>query len=303
MNYIDKLTNCNLQTLYFYYQTDYPKKRGILETSREQKIFFDLFMFKGGGFSNNYNYMTNMIEIKKQSKKMSNKDASVEFIDDDKRICLFIDKFINKYETKLIYGCKINNYCLSATLNYKTKIAILQTLQKDTRCLYKNGFPNQKDINKMMLHFIDFCKKESMKEIQLTDNSYIVCGENKIKVHLSEIFILKRGKPYYSEKFGFIPEDVGYQLFLDNIKIMKKIKWNSKKIKWKTILNHLSNEKEKNIILQNIENCKNKDCLLTEFIQKLGNKICESWKILIHYLFLQLRLNRMYGITFILPLT
>ena len=312
MNFIGDLTNSNLQTLYFYNQNDYPKKNCLFNNSYEQIVFFNHMFFNDGGSKktkntfNNYDYLANIIKLKKNSKKItSNKNACVEFIDNENRICVFIDRFVNKYESKLIYGCKIkgNKFCLIGTIDYKTKKAVIQTLQEDKKCLYKDTLPNQVDINKIMEHFIDFCRKEKMKYIYLTDNSYITCGKEKRKVHLSEIFILKTGKPYYSERFGFIPEQNDwYNMYLHNIHIMSKTKWNDKKIKWMNILNLIKNKDEYSIIIEKLIECKNENCILTDFIKKLGNKMCDSWEILVNHLFTNLQLHRMYGIVFILKL-
>lgn len=133
--------------------------------------------------------------------------------------------------------------CGSISIDIKNKTATITSLGNDSKCLKskKNVEFKYGDIlYQIMLHI---CKKEKLKKIELTDNSYRKCGN--IELSLDYLKTLTHGFPHY-HKYGFkfkYDEDndtlkENFQNFLNDPKITKKklsLLLKKKKINEKTI--------------------------------------------------------------------
>lgn len=142
----------------------------------------------------------------------------------------------------------------------------------------------------MIQIMISICVYKNVNKIQLTDNSYLECENEKIP--LIYLRTMTNGKPYYS-KFNFYPinhNDKGeneyykneYQIYKDNIDIYNTMPM-IKKNKLVKILNYKKfNEiKDKNMIeyINSITNLfKDENILISKFV---GNLIKNKKKYLV----------------------
>lgn len=141
---------------------------------------------------------------------------------------------------------KNNIDCGSISINNKNKTATITSLGNNSKCLKsKNNieFKNGDILFQIMLYI---CKKEKIKKIELTDNSYIKCGN--IELCLDYLKTLTYGYPHY-HKYGF-----KFKYTEDN-KILKENYYNFKtdpKITKTNFLLLLQNKKIDNQIINQL---------------------------------------------------
>lgn len=98
---------------------------------------------------------------------------------------------------------KNNIHCGSIAIDTKTKRATITSLGNSPKCItsenndvvYKYG-----DI--LFQIMIDICKKENVKAIELTDNSYVLCCAGDVNLSLDYLKTMTQGLTHYS-KYGF----------------------------------------------------------------------------------------------------
>ena len=95
-----------------------------------------------------------------------------------------------------------NDYiCGSIQIDKNTLIATIIGLGNEYKCVkLKNGNDVYKNGDIVFQIMLDICKKENIKQINLTDNSYKKCGD--IEINLNVLKIMTYGKTHYM-KYGF----------------------------------------------------------------------------------------------------
>lgn len=170
-----------------------------------------------------------------------------------------------------------NEHCAVIIIDKKRKKANIQSINNYNdcvKCIENNNDYKIGDI--LMKIIIMICKENNLKEINLTDNSYLLCYD--VKIPLIILRTMTIGEPYYC-KFGFIPK------YKEEYEVLKKNK--------KTYLSKPELSKEELIKLfmykKFDENNKN-DRKMLSFINKLliprllpNNNVSEILKMIIDY--------------------
>lgn len=97
---------------------------------------------------------------------------------------------------------KYNNniHCGSIAIDTKTKKATITSLGNSPKCLISNGNVEFKYGDILFQIMINICKKENVKQIELTDNSYRQCGH--FNLSLDFLKTMTHGFTHY-HKYGF----------------------------------------------------------------------------------------------------
>lgn len=177
-----------------------------------------------------------------------------------------------------------NDFCGIIIID-KENNAVIQSINNYTDCI--KCFENKSfKVGEILLRImICICVHKDVKKVQLTDNSYLECGNDKIP--LIYLRTITHGEPYYI-KFKFHPinhnkngENDYYknelQIYKDNFNTFKNnptIKkdilieifnyQNFDKIKDKNMLNYLNN-----ILIPSIVNTSTNDIQIKDFVAKL----------------------------------
>lgn len=203
---------------------------------------------QGGNLSGLNNFIVN-------SEYIANIDEYIDTVDKNNKYINFIkidDNFI---------GCERGDYknddhCAILIIDMKIKSASIQSLNNYKDCLKCNDINDEYKIGDVLMRIIlTLCRKEKIKEISLTDNSYFLCNNDNNKIQLKYLRTLTKGEPYYC-KFGFRPkydEDIktwkyNKKKFLEKPTITKKElmniilyrKFNEKDTKDKKILTYIN---------------------------------------------------------------
>lgn len=107
-------------------------------------------------------------------------------------------KFIDFITIKNKYNGIVD--CGSISIDVKNKIATITSLGNDSKCLKSKNNVKFKYGDIMYQIMLYICKKEKIKKIEITDNSYRKCGD--IELSLDYLKILTHGFPHY-HKYGF----------------------------------------------------------------------------------------------------
>lgn len=100
-------------------------------------------------------------------------------------------------------GCKYKNniHCGSIAIETKNNNASITSLGNDTKCLLSGDNKTEFKYGDILFQImINICKKENVKKIVLTDNSYRQCGNTDLS--LDYLKTLTHGFPHY-HKYGF----------------------------------------------------------------------------------------------------
>ena len=151
---------------------------------------------------------------------------------------VLIDEYDDK-NIKLINFIKLNaeldvrgdykedDHCGILIIDKIQKKASIQSVNNYKECLKCIKGDDYKIGDILMRIMLMVCKENNIKVISLTDNSYLLCYEEKIP--LIYLRTMTKGEPYYC-KFGFIPKskndykifEQNKQLFLNNPQLSKE---------------------------------------------------------------------------------
>jgi len=134
--------------------------------------------------------------------------------DEDERISIFIGK---KYE------------CVIAFIDKQTpNLVWLEYFSYNQNCNINKNLIHGEGTFNMMSSFIKYIKQKHphIKMIKLSDKSEFTCSN--IRISLYKLYMLKYGKSFYEQKFGFIIDDTNHP---EIISIHNKNIQNSKTIK------------------------------------------------------------------------
>lgn len=82
---------------------------------------------------------------------------------------------------------KNNIHCGSIAIDTKTKKATITSLGNSPKCLISNGNVEFKYGDILFQIMINICKKENVRQIELTDNSYRQCGRLSLDSNLATL--------------------------------------------------------------------------------------------------------------------
>ena len=146
-------------------------------------------------------------------------------INDDIKYYLSI---INEANTKIILAGGINNNCIKVIIDERENSGIIHDVFYNKKCRL-NTYLKKRDSMELLLKSV-LCflhdKYPYIIEYNLTDNSYIKCGD-KASVSLSDYYYVKYNKTWYEKKFDAVPQNIDK---INNIKknfyknLRKKIK-------------------------------------------------------------------------------
>ena len=159
---------------------------------------------------------------KNELSQSENEMEEFKIYDDNYKICV---RKIKKTKEEIYY---IINFYLHSTncsilqMDLKKRKVHLTELLKQQGCLMKKKGNNYEDNPKeggeiLMEIIIKICKKLKIKEITLTDDSYILCATNpNARINLIYSKMLLNGETWYG-KFGFVPvEEFNKKIYKEN---------------------------------------------------------------------------------------
>lgn len=179
-----------------------------------------------------------------------------------------------------------NNRCFILKIDLEENgLAILEGFMNEPKCsnpkLPKNGG------GKIMMFFLlDYVKKYHplVKRIELTDNSQILCNNDKI--NLSGLYILTHGTTWYGI-FGFEPvNDKTKERYKYNIELMNKIKVKDVWDEFKDLFNYYK--------------IKKRNKLLKYVLKKILMDDCSHYEDIWEYMLIKYKIKNMYGKNFVL---
>ena len=124
----------------------------------------------------------------------------------------------NKFIDFITIKDKYKNFvdCGSISINIKNKTASITSLGNSPKCLRSTNNVKFKYGDILFQIMLSICKKENLKEIELTDNSNRKCGD--IDLSLDYLKTLTHGFPHY-HKYGFkFKNDEDNKILNDNYK-------------------------------------------------------------------------------------
>lgn len=124
-------------------------------------------------------------------------------------------KFIDLITIKNKY--RNNIHCGSIAIETKTKKATITSLGNSSKCLLSADNKTEFKYGDILFQImLNICKKENIEKIEITDNSYVQCGN--INLCLDYIKTLTHGFTHY-HKYGFkYKYDPDNQILKDNYK-------------------------------------------------------------------------------------
>lgn len=93
--------------------------------------------------------------------------------------------------------------CLNIVLSKDDKIAVLDSIEYDPRCVVEGNMKRGTETRDMMNFAFQLMKENGATTVQLTDKSTVLCNGKKIKLGL--MYFFKYGKTWYETYFGFYP--------------------------------------------------------------------------------------------------
>lgn len=193
---------------------------------------------------------------------------------------------LTKDEEEIFFMIDKNNRCfiLKIDLEYPG-LAILEGFENEPKCSVQK-LPKDGGGTIMMYFLLNYVKRflPDIKKIELTDNSYVLCDNDKI--NLSGLYILISGMTWYG-KFGFLPEGKETRVkYNNNIKIINKL----------TILD-VWKELEDIFIYFKI---RKENKLLKVVLKKIFKKDCRYYEDIWDFISNKYKIKSMYGKNFIL---
>jgi len=263
-----------------YYHTDFLRKKYKLFGS-----FYKLYKVNqyGGGFN---------ILYKKQNIKFD------KIIEED-RLSLFLS---------VVDGNKDNidnkDTCIFIIIDKETDFAYIEGISsnKYTKCFDTPELNNGKSIMEITIKMLKKYKdKLKINQIQLKDNSFIVCDNTKIC--LANLSFLQYNETFYG-KFGFRPfEDSINKKYLKNIVILStSLVGNINLLKILDDYENIIDNKLKDKIMHNYTKYKDTNIVqwFSKFSRKYFNVDCELMDYLVDTIYKELKLTSMKGEPFIL---
>lgn len=142
--------------------------------------------------------------------------------------------------------------CGNIVIDIKNNTASITSLGSNTKCIKSKNNIKFKYGDILFQIMLYICKKENIKQIEITDNAYIQCGS--IRLNLNCLKTLTHGYPHY-HKYGFI-----YKNKKDN-KILEKNKQiftSEPKINKNQLVLLIKNNFDKKNIIETVINILNK---------------------------------------------
>lgn len=94
--------------------------------------------------------------------------------------------------------------CIAMVMDKKENLAIIDSIEYNPRCTVDGKMKRGEGTRDMIHTALRFLKQQGAKKIQLTDNSYILCKDMKVRLGL--LYFFKTGQTWYEKYFGFRPE-------------------------------------------------------------------------------------------------
>lgn len=197
-----------------------------------------------------------------------------------------------------------NNNCILILIYKDDKTAIIQGITSE-KCFKNPEFNNGKYLLTITIKFLKKYKdKFNINRIELTDNSFINCNHEGIKIWLADLSLLQYGDTFYG-RFGFIPnKKIDYNNLNDNKKLLEKLLTKNINLKEFVNINYELNKNLLKILYLSYDEFKNK--LFIEWFnyisKKLMKKNCEFFEYFISNILKKLKLTSLAHKPFILEL-
>lgn len=246
---------------------------------------------------------------KNELSQCENEMEEFKINDDNYKICV---RKIKKTKEEIYYI--INFYLYSANcsilqMDLKKKKVHLTELLKQQGCLMKKKGNKYEDNPKeggeiLMEIIIKICEKLKIKEITLTDDSYILCANNtNARINLVYSKMLLDGETWYG-KFGFVPvEELNKKIYKENQENYNsnKLTKNIKKEKFiKEIIDKEKNEEEIKKILEKYEEMREEKLCL--FMKWISENYCSIYSEIYEYIYKKAGYKKYSSLYFVLKL-
>ena len=95
--------------------------------------------------------------------------------------------------------------CINIVMSKIDYVAVIDGIYYNPGCTIDGKMMRGEGTRKMVDFAIEFIKSKGAKEIQLSDNSSVICNNKEIR--LGPMYFLKFGQTWYEKYFGFKPTE------------------------------------------------------------------------------------------------